>query len=153
MNDALAQTVEQRPHAVEHRRIAAGHDGQRGVDGALLTAGNGRIKKMNAFFAKLFSDMPRRIGRNGRAIDQHRTGRQALNQAILAERNAFDVGTRGDHREHQLAATPQFGRRSADTERQVANAFRATRPYGQFMASPVQMQRHRAPHGTEADEA
>ena len=54
MNDALAQTVEQRPHAVEHRRIAAGHDGQRGVDGALLTAGNGQ---------RLFLDLGRDFGR------------------------------------------------------------------------------------------
>jgi hypothetical protein len=48
MHDLPAEQLEQRPHALEHRRLAADHDRQRRGDGALLTAGNRRIEHVDA---------------------------------------------------------------------------------------------------------
>gem|GEM_PF-4659520 len=152
MDDALAQTFEQRAHPFEHRRVAAGHDRQRGVDGALGAAGNRGVEHVDALLGELRGNPAGGLGGDGRTVDQHRAGRHAFDQAILAEGDSLDIGARGDDGEHHFAAATQFGRCDIDGGRQPGGAFRPPRPDEQFLPGALQMQRHRAPHGAEADE-
>ncbi len=153
MHDALAEALQQWPDARQHIGLAAGHDRQRGIDGPLRTAGNRRIEHGDAFFTQSRRDVTGDIRRNGRAIDQHRAGRHALDQAVRAEGDGFDIGTRRDDGKHHLALPPQFGRRRTNRRRQAADAFRTACPDVQRMPGTLHMQGHRTTHHAKADEA
>ncbi len=102
MHDLLAEQIEERPHALEHRRLAADHDRQRRGDGALLTAGDRSIEHVDAVQRQTLRQRTRHFRRDGAHVDEDRAGGKPFGQAVRAEGHLLDVGSGGNDREHHL---------------------------------------------------
>ncbi len=62
MHDGPADRVEDGPGLVEVGRLAADHDGQHGVAGAGLTAGDRGVEHPEALLPRLLGQVGRRLG-------------------------------------------------------------------------------------------
>ena len=91
MSDRLAHGLEDRQHGVEHRLVAAGHDGERAVDGALLAARHRSIQHLDALGFERLADLLAHDRRNRGHIDEEQSRPRALDDAVLPQRHDLDI--------------------------------------------------------------
>ncbi len=154
--DRLAHRFEQRLHFLEHFRLAAHHDGQRGIDRADLAARHRRVKKFDALGGQFGADLARRIGIDRAHVDDDQAGPGPAGDAILFQRHRTHVGGVGHHDEDDFGMPRHRGRRDMRPGVDILERFqrsRPARPEMQGMTGPRQMQGEGAAHQAESNEA
>src|SRR3954447_22507808 len=96
----LAHRVEQRPGALEVRRLAAHHDRERAVLGLGRGAGHGGVEEGEAARAELVADRPGVGGGDRAHVDAERPRLGSGGGAVLAEEQFADLWAVDDHRDH-----------------------------------------------------
>ena len=103
--------LQDRPRALEHPGITADHDGQLAVLGACLAAGQRRIEEPDLPLSGGGVQVARqRRGRRG-VINEDRSGRHRLQNAVVAERYLPHVVVVADATEHDIGTIGRIGRR------------------------------------------
>jgi hypothetical protein len=158
--DVLAHLLEQRTDALEHRRIAAAHDGQRRGLGADLAA---RHRRVDVIGTGGVDSLGERLGRDGRdrAHVDDRLARAAAarlqrgRDSAGPEQDRFDVGRVGNHDEDDLRLPGHLGRvRAGDRARRGdAVGDPAAALDEQLVARIDEVKRHRRSHDPEPDES
>src|SRR5438093_5549229 len=87
----LAEHVQHGPAGLEYGLVAAGHYGQRAVDGALLAAAHGRVEHFDSGLAKPRRNSARGLGRDSGHIDIGQTLARGFDDPAGAQRHLLDV--------------------------------------------------------------
>ncbi|MCX6907735.1 MAG: hypothetical protein NTY01_06795 [Verrucomicrobia bacterium] len=160
VEDGFAEPLEQRQRASEGFLVAADHDGERGLDGAFLAAGDGRVEEVRAFAFEEGGDSGGGGGRDGGVVHDDAAGAHAVNHADrfvrAAEDDGFEVGRVGDVGEDDVAGFGDGAGRVGDaraggSERLGFGA--GAVEDGERIAGAQEMAGHRAAHDAEADAA
>ena len=91
-NRTLAHNVKERFDSIERIFLAANHNGKGGVLSTDVTAANGCIKALNAFFREYLPHLCGDTGRNRAHIDENQTIVRAFNNAALAQSDTLNIG-------------------------------------------------------------
>ena len=95
VDDLLAERLEHGAHALEDRRVAADHDGQRPLLRADHAAAHRRVDEVDAVCGEPRRAMRARRRRvAGRAVDERRAAFQAGEQTVGSVEQRLDVGRR-----------------------------------------------------------
>src|SRR3989442_5320352 len=100
------------PRALEWRRVAADHDGERGRARATDAAAHGRLEEVHAARLRLRLDLPRRRGQHAAEINEDRAGPVAGHQAARIKIACLAVGRRRERRQHNLGLIDDVVRRA-----------------------------------------
>ncbi|KAF5293272.1 hypothetical protein FQR65_LT20119 [Abscondita terminalis] len=153
--DVLAHALEQGLDAGEHVLGTADHDGQRGVLGAHLAAGDRRIQVLGAHGLDAAREVLGGHGRDGAHVHHHLAAAalEACGHAVLAEQHLLDIGVR-QHQEDDVGTLGHAARRGAlggaalgDLRGDLAQGV-----HEQLVAGREQVARHGRAHDAEAHE-
>jgi len=111
---------------------------------------------MHVFFRQCRSDAARRGGGDGAHIHDDMARFGAVNQAVFAEDDLFDIGCVGDHREGDIACGSNFGGRTFAQCTRDQHGFETVETptiNNEFMPRAHQIFGHRASHDAAANKA
>ena len=153
-DDGPAQALEQRPHAREHRRLAADHDRQPRLAGASTSPPDTGASRLATPRPRRGVDLARQRGLAGGHVDQHRAGRGAGERAVGPEHPLAHVVREADHGEDDVRALRRGARRvrpCGAAREQRRRPRRRAGEDGRRMSAVEEMAAHRRPHDTSAD--
>ena len=153
--DVPAHQLEQRAHAFEYPRLAADHDGQRGVARADLAARHRRVEVVAAEFADALREFLGRDRGDRAHVDHDLVASQAFGHAAGPEQHDLHVRRVRQHQEHDVGLARHLGRRGAAHGRAVDDGVgvMAARVHEQLMPGGDQVRGHRRAHDAQADES
>jgi hypothetical protein len=96
--------------ALEHRRVAAAHDGERAVLRAGLAARDGRVDEVQAERLRRLRQFARHVGRGGGVVDEGGALLHAGEGAVVAQHHGAQVVVVADAAEHDVGAGRGFAR-------------------------------------------
>jgi len=154
-----AHHLEQIAVGFEDVLVAADHDRERPVDGALLAAADRRVEHVDARVGEFSGDLLGDGGRDGRVVDQGHPLAQPVDHGVVlvlaAEYHRPDVRRVGETREHDVCTLGDARGRLAVAPAvvdEVRDGFlRAVVP-DDVVAGVEQVLRHRQSHDAETDE-
>ena len=140
--------------ALQHRRVAARHHGERALARALDPARDRRIEEGNVQGCEFRGGGARRLAADGGGVDHH----AVRPQAVFQRGDHFEqVGVGAEREDHQFAAARQVGRIGGDGDAEFlaesVGLFACAVPDGREVTHAVEVPRHGRAHGAEADDA
>jgi integrase len=102
--DVGADRLQNRPHAIEDRRVAAHHDGQGGCPGSGHPAAHRRFQEVHAPGPRARFQLARGGGQHAAEIDEDRAGPGQVDQAARVQVEGLDVRRGRQARHHDLGA-------------------------------------------------